>query len=542
MNKRDKMSYHRLLRLTAKSKMKYLLLAALVFFISIFPILIGIQVRQGIDVAVNHQEGSLIFVFFVFFGIVILNAICFRFRRPLWELLSIQNGESLLMLVYEKIYRLPQLQWDRLEKGGVFTLLESDLHIMREHLPKYLLPMTIESLGIVFGYVSIFIFSPTLFLIAVLAGVPLIVLIIIFSMKIEKNAMKLQGNTEQLNTYFDEAFHSLDILKLFKAQSYSEGLYKKYFMKRKASAVKNKALSGGLEGLSNFVVLFSGAAVLIAGAYLVKEGQISFGELAAVCTILEGAILWPLTRMPEDLAILFQQKASFTRCADFLNLEEESVKRHNPLKDPEMLSIKNVSYAYSENKVLQDISLNCKKGEIILIKGASGSGKTTLMKLLLGLYQPLDGKICLERGNQTSGVAFRSIAYVPQGNFVIEGLSLSENIQMSDDKGDLELATRLAGVSEFSSEMQYGLSTIADASRGFSKSQMQRVAIGRALYKNADFMIMDEPFSALDERNIIQIKKNLKELSKDKGIIVISHRGIDDFADRIYTLERGRIV
>jgi ABC-type multidrug transport system fused ATPase/permease subunit len=71
---------------------------------------------------------------------------------------------------------------------------------------------------------------------------------------------------------------------------------------------------------------------------------------------------------------------------------------------------------------------------------------------------------------------------------------------------------------------------------------MQRVAIGRALYKNADFMIMDEPFSALDERNIIQIKKNLKELSKDKGIIVISHRGIDDFADRIYTLERGRIV
>ena len=90
--------------------------------------------------------------------------------------------------------------------------------------------------------------------------------------------------------------------------------------------------------------------------------------------------------------------------------------------------------------------------------------------------------------------------------------------------------------------MQCGLSTITDASRSLSKGQMQRIAIGRAIYRNSDFMILDEPFSALDERNMLQIKENLKELSQNKGIIVISHREIDDFADKVYTLDRGRFI
>jgi len=542
MNKKTSYSYQKLLRLTAKSKMKYLLLAVLAFFISYFPVLIGIQIRQGIDVALGNQEGSLLMIFAVFFGFVILNAICVRYRRPLWEHLSVRNGESLLMLLYDKIYRLPQLKWDGMEKGDVFTLLESDVRIMREHLPKQLIPLWMELLGIAFGYLTILSYSPILFVVSLLAGIPMIVLMKIFSKRIENNAKELQKNTGTLNGYFDESFHNSDVLRIFEATGYSKNLYGKYFERRKKSAVKNKMLSGGLEGLSSFVVLFSGAVIIVIGAFLIKQGQITFGELAAIGTILEGGILWPLTRMPQSFARIFQQKASFERCADFLNLEEELVKRDNPLKHSEILSVKNISYAYSEKKVLQDISLNCKKGEVILIKGASGSGKTTLMKLLLGLYHPLSGKVCLEKGNQIADVDFRSIAYVPQGNFVIEGLSLSENIQMSSDKGNLELATRLSGVSEFSSEMPNGLSTIADASRGFSKGQMQRVAIGRALYKNADFMVMDEPFSALDERNMIQIKENLKELSKDKGIIVISHREMDDFADRVYTLEGGRII
>ena len=542
MSKKTGYSYWKLLRLTAKSKMKYLLLAVVTFFLSYFPVIIGIQIRQGIDVALGNQEGSLVVIFAIFFGFVILNAICVRYRRPLWEHLSVINGESLLMVLYDKIYRLPQLKWDGMEKGDVFTLLESDVRIMREHLPKYILPLLMDLLGIAFGYLTILSYSPILFVIALLAGIPLIVLMKLFSRRIENNAKELQKNTGILNGYFDESFHSSDVLRIFKATEYSKSLYGKYFERRKRSAIKNKALSGGLEGLSGFVVLFSGAVVIVIGAFLIKQGRITFGELAAIGTILEGAILWPLTRMPQDFAILFQQKASFERCADFLNLEEEKVKKQNPLKNPESLTVKNVSYAYSEKKILQDISLHCKKGEIILIKGASGSGKTTLMKLLLGLYQPLSGQVCLEKGNQAVDVEFRSIAYVPQGDFVIEGLSLSDNIQMNSDEGNLKLAVKLSGVSEFSDEMPDGLSTIADATRRFSKGQLQRIAIGRAIYKNADFIVMDEPFCALDEKNMILIKNNLKEWSVDKGMIVISHREIDDFADRVYTLEGGRII
>ncbi|HOO33723.1 MAG TPA: ABC transporter ATP-binding protein [Thermotogota bacterium] len=542
MSKKDMNSYTSLLKFVFNQKIKYLFLAIVIFCISIVPIIIGNQIRLGLNIVLGESEGSLFQVFTVFFLFMLVNTACVRIKGPLSEKLSVKNGEQLLMRIYDKIYRLPQIEWDRMEKGDVFTLMESDVRVMREHIPKYLLPVIVELLGIGFGYLTIGLYSPPLFFVAIGSAIPLVILINIYSKKIKENAKKLQKNTGKLNSFFDEEFHSSDILRLFKAKSYSDALYRKRFNRKKDFSIKNRSLSGSLTGLSNFIVLFSDVIVIFVGAFLIKRGTLTFGELSATITILEGSILWPLTRMPQNFASIFQQKASFERCAEFLNLAEEEKKEECLLTNVNSISVNNVCFSYSDKKVLQNISFKCRKGEIILIKGPSGSGKTTLMKLLLGLYQPESGEVYLESAKKHCAVDFRSIAYVPQDNFVIDGLSLSENIQMNDKKGNLELATNLSVVGEFSSTMQCGLSTITDASRSLSKGQMQRIAIGRAIYRNSDFMILDEPFSALDERNMLQIKENLKELSQNKGIIVISHREIDDFADRVYTLDRGRFI
>ncbi|HPR96549.1 MAG TPA: hypothetical protein PK466_09470, partial [Thermotogota bacterium] len=144
MNKNfKKYSYLNLLRFTAKPPIKYLILTIMIFLISIFHVFLGNQLRLGVDIALGDQEGSIIQALLVLFCFVIIYAILVRIRRPFWEKLSVDNGKRLLTLVYDKIYRIPQADWDGMQKGNMFTLLESDVKIMREHLPKYLLPLVV---------------------------------------------------------------------------------------------------------------------------------------------------------------------------------------------------------------------------------------------------------------------------------------------------------------------------------------------------------------------------------------------------------------
>ncbi len=546
MNKNfKKYSYLNLLRFTAKPPIKYLILTIMIFLISIFHVFLGNQLRLGVDIALGDQEGSIIQALLVLFCFVIIYAILVRIRRPFWEKLSVDNGKRLLTLVYDKIYRIPQADWDGMQKGNMFTLLESDVKIMREHLPKYLLPLVVQIASIGFGYYIIFTYSPLLCLISLLGSIPLVVLIRYYSKKIEGNSKELQKNIGTLNNFFDEEFHNTDITRVYNAESYVDELYDKHFEDKRQTAIQNKDYSGKLNGFSIFFANFPCALIIMFSVMQISEGLMTFGEMTAILTILSNVILWPMTRLPQSFADVAQQKASFNRCVDFLNLKEEE-QPDSTIGYPEdalSLRIKNADYAYGENKVLHNINLNCKTGEILLIKGPSGSGKTTLLKLLLGLYTPNSGQVYIETERGSQPCDFRSVAYVPQGDFVVEGLSLAENITMNSPSKDLELAAQLSGISEFSTELPEKFMTRINASRGFSKGQLQRIAIGRAIYKNAPFIILDEPFSALDEKNVIRIQKNLKRLSEHKGIIVISHKEIgNNFADRIITLERGRIA
>ncbi len=538
-------SYTTLLQFTSKPKVKYLLLTVMIFLISIFHVFLGNQIRLGVDIALGDKEGSIIQALILLFCFVIIYALLIRIRRPFWEKLSVDNGKRLLIMIYDKIYRIPQADWDKLQKGNLFTLLESDVKIMREHLPKHLLPLIIQICSIGFGFYIIFTYSPLLCLISLLGTIPLVLLIWFYSKKIEKNSKELQKNTGTLNNFFDEEFHNTDITRVFKAEDYTNELYNRHYEKRKETAIKNKDFTGKLNGFSIFFANFPCALIIMFSVMQINNGLMTFGEMSAILTILSNVILWPMTRLPQSFANVAQQKASFNRCLDFLNLkeEEQTVNIDHILGKALSLSVKNTDYAYGTHKVLHNINLNCQIGEILLIKGPSGSGKTTLLKLLLGLYKPDNGEILIETKGGAQTCDFKSVAYVPQGDFVVEGLTLAENITMNSPSGNLELASQLSGITDFSGELPEKFLTKINALRGFSKGQLQRIAIGRAIYKNAPFIILDEPFSALDDKNAINIKENLKKLSEHKGIIIISHKDIGDhFADRTLTLERGRIL
>lgn len=186
-------------------------------------------------------------------------------------------------------------------------------------------------------------------------------------------------------------------------------------------------------------------------------------------------------------------------------------------------------------------------GQIVALVGPSGEGKTTLLRLLLGLIRPDQGQAELvdARGQGFSiGADTRScFTYVPQGNTVIAG-TVAENLRLArEDATNQELIDALTDACawEFVSELPMGLDTpIGENGKGLSEGQAQRIAIARALTRNAPVMLLDEVTSALDQATERQVLENL--CRRGVTTLVTTHRpSVLDLCSRIYQVQNGTV-
>lgn len=208
-----------------------------------------------------------------------------------------------------------------------------------------------------------------------------------------------------------------------------------------------------------------------------------------------------------------------------------------------------VQVAYSpDRKVLSDVNLNVPAGKLVALVGPSGEGKTTLLRLLLGLLRPDAGSIYLEDSNQKKyplGADTRQcFAYVPQGNTLIAG-SVAENLRLGrEDATAEEMITALqdACAWEFVSELPGKLDApIGEGGKGLSEGQAQRIAIARALLRNAPVLLLDEVTSALDADTEQRVLGNLT----GRGIttLVTTHRpSVLSQCTRVYRVEGGKVT
>ncbi len=205
--------------------------------------------------------------------------------------------------------------------------------------------------------------------------------------------------------------------------------------------------------------------------------------------------------------------------------------------------IKNLSFAYGEKRVLDDLSLTVKSGESAGVIGVSGGGKSTLLKLVSGLYDVQTGEIELD-GNPSSADWRRSVAIVMQSPMLFPA-SIRDNITCGHDMTDSAVwdACRAAQISDWIESLPDGLASfVGERGGNVSGGQAQRIAIARAIAKNAPVILLDEPTSALDEETGAALMKALEVLTKGKTVLHVSHRPETlTNCTSVYRLENGKL-
>lgn len=218
----------------------------------------------------------------------------------------------------------------------------------------------------------------------------------------------------------------------------------------------------------------------------------------------------------------------------------------NKIEFNKSIEFKDLSFAYDEKLVLDNINLTINKGEFIGIAGLSGVGKTTLVDIISGLLEPQSGEISIDEIDYGLEMPSLKIGYIPQ-DFGIISATIRENVAFGQEKID---DNRVIEVLKMAQIYDYIVENFKDGinanpfvdSTGLSQGQKQRLAIARALYTDPDILILDEATSALDLKTEEEICEVLKSLKGEKTIIAIAHRlSTIRFADKIVFMEDGKI-
>jgi len=299
------------------------------------------------------------------------------------------------------------------------------------------------------------------------------------------------------------------------------------------------------------ITLVGTALVLIVGGLHVLAGTLTLGSLLVVIAYL-GSVYDPLSAIAHSTGSLQQAVASARRVRAIFDLTPEA------LEDPQGLDasntagrirFENVSFAYDERGVLDSISFEARRGELVALVGLTGAGKTTIASLIPRFFEPTSGRVLLddvEIGRYSLKSLREQVALVPQQPVLFAG-TIADNIRygrLDASDAEVEAAARAAHVHDFVARLPEGYATpVREGGGNFSGGERQRIGIARALLKASPILILDEPTSAVDAISESAIFDTLRSLRPTHTTLVIAHRlsTIRD-ATRILVLDGGRLV
>ncbi|WP_151529807.1 MULTISPECIES: ABC transporter ATP-binding protein [Corynebacterium] len=452
------------------------------------------------------------------------------------------------------LLRLPLRVYDKEGSGSFVTRLTSDTSVVSSAFSSAL----VESVGglvVVIGVIGYMAYIDiVLFGVVVLILLISLLVIVGVSTRVSSLAMEVQDNLANVGSLLQTSISAIRTVK----SSTAENLITSELNKRIAIAFRAGKKMGKVESIlspvSTVTVYISLVAVLIFGAVRVDSGAITGSELIVFITSLF-LIVSPISQVADAISSFREASGAFERIrkvldtpleADLVESEESSARISASKRSGLTVCFNSVCFGYEDNRVLDSVSFSVAAGEKVAVVGPSGSGKTTLLSLALRFYEPNGGSVLIG-GEDVSEWDLRhlrrDVSYIEQEPMLLPG-TLRDNLTLGLDREvrDSELIDLLddVGLSSFASSE--GLEkVIASSGSGVSGGERQRLAIARAIIRNASLIIVDEPTSALDAKSGSKAVDHL--LSTSASVLFCTHdSSMAARADRVITLSDGIVV
>ena len=522
------------------------------------PILIGVAIDivvEGSDSFIGNlgfadRRQQLIILAVITFIIWGLESAFDYIAAVTWRNISQDIEHSLRTDTFNNVLGLDLAFFENKSSGRLMAILNDDVNQLETFLDNganrlVQTATTVLVIGATFLYIS-----P---LVAVFAFIPIPIIIfgsLRFTSRIAERYTKIRNDIENLNANLSNSITGILTVKSFNRERKESERITISSQEVKSANYHAIRLSAAFIPIIRIAILFGFTATLLIGGFLALDGEIKVATYSVMLFITQ-RLLWPLTELGVIFDAYQKAMASFRRIVNLKNTQKTITSGDNILEEfNEKIEISNLNFEYVENfPVLNNVSINIKKGETSAIVGSTGSGKSTLIKLILRLYDSTSGEIRFDdtdiKDLQIESLR-NKIGLVSQDIFLFEGTVFDNisygNLDATDE--DVWEAARLSESDKFINLLPNKENTIVgERGQKLSGGQRQRISIARAILKNPEILILDEATSAVDNETEAAIQRSINTLKKGRTVIAIAHRlSTIRNAEIIYVLEDGMVV
>ena len=521
---------------------------------SLLQLVLPFLTQSIVDVGIKNQD--LGFIWLILLGQLMLTfsrtAIDF-IRRWLLLHISMRVNISLVSDFFIKLLKLPMSFFDTKLMGDLMQRM-NDHSRVNNFLTSQALSVTFAMLTFVVFSVVLFFYNKLVFAIFLLGSILYGGWMTLFLKRRKVLDYELFEQQAINNNKTYEFITSMQEIKLQDCEQRRRWEWEDTQVDLFNVQMKSLKLQQTQEAGSIFINEVKNIIITVVAATAVIHGQMTLGMMLAVQYII-GQLNSPVEQLMNFFYSLQDVKISLERINEIHRAEDENGKnglRTSLTDNTKGIDIEHIMFKYDPHalrETLDDVTIHIPEGKVTAIVGASGSGKTTLVKLMLGYYPVLEGKIAIGNTdiNTLNKKWWRRQCGVVMQDGVIFSESIARNIAVDDgdiDKERLLKAARIACIHDYVTSLPLKYNTkIGRDGVGLSQGQRQRILIARAVYKNPDYIFLDEATNSLDANNERSIVENLDTFYRGKTVVIVAHRlSTVRNADQIVVIDHGKVV
>lgn len=508
-----------------------------------------------IDIITGYQTSKLWIMVSIMVGSSVFSLVFGSLISRITAKLNIDINNDIQADIFDKIIDADYMAINQYTNGDVLNRFTSDIGTVSSNAISWLPSIVIALYQFFASFFVILHYDTTMAWIA-FASAPFILLVSRFVIKKQREyGKKMREMSSEVMTFEVETFYNFDTIKSFGIADQYSGKLRWWQRKFRDISLDFNLFSIKTNIYMSIVGMMVQFLAFFYCLYLLWTHAITYGTMTLFMqqrSALSGSFKSVLSIIPSFLT----SSISAHRIRELVELKKEAhIPASNELDafaaDGFTVKMRKAHFAYVENKhVITNSEFIAQPGEIVALVGPSGEGKTTLIRLILGLIYPQSGETVIQASNgqeiPMNADTRHLFAYVPQGNTILSG-TIAENMRMAKENAtDEEIveALKMACAWEFVEKLPDTFNQkIGEKGRGFSEGQTQRIAIARAILRDAPILLLDEATSALDVATERKVLKNIIQQRPNKTCIVTTHRPtVLNMCQRVYRVMNTQVT